>query len=111
MTNDRAEPAGGQIRHEPGRGGTGRGAGGRPGGVFEVGTLAGVAAEAGLDPGRAQQALGDGSYGDAFRADEDVAGALGVPVVPVYAVDGEYGISGAQPAEAFTQALHQVWAR
>jgi predicted DsbA family dithiol-disulfide isomerase len=82
---------------------------GRP--VFEVGTLVGVAAEAGLDPGRTQQALEDGSYGDAVRADEDEAGALGITGVPFYVVDGKYGISGAQPAEAFTQALQQVWAR
>jgi predicted DsbA family dithiol-disulfide isomerase len=31
--------------------------------------------------------------------------------VPFYVVDGKYGISGAQPAEAFTQALQEVWAR
>jgi predicted DsbA family dithiol-disulfide isomerase len=79
---------------------------GRP--VFDLATLTGVAAEAGLDPGDAKQALEDGSYGDAVRADEDQARALGITGVPFYVVDGKYGISGAQPAEAFTQALRQV---
>ena len=82
---------------------------GRP--VFDLGTLAEVAAEAGLDPGRAQQALEDGSYGDAVRADEDQARALGITGVPFCVIDGKFGISGAQPAEAFTQALQQIWAR
>jgi hypothetical protein len=50
----------------------------------------------------------DGSYGDAVRADEDEARALGMTEVPFYAVDGNHGISGARPDEAFTQALRQV---
>lgn len=79
--------------------------------VFDVGTLVGVAAEAGLDPDRAQEALEDGSYGEAVRADEDEARALGITGVPFYVIDGKYGVSGAQPAEAFTHALQQVWAR
>jgi predicted DsbA family dithiol-disulfide isomerase len=69
-----------------------------------------VAAEAGLDPDRAQQALEDGSYGEAVRADEDGARALGITGVPFYVIDGKYGVSGAQPAETCTQAL-QIWAR
>jgi predicted DsbA family dithiol-disulfide isomerase len=80
---------------------------GRP--VFDVGALVGVAAEAGLDPGDARQALEDGSYGDAVRTDEDQARALGITGVPFYVIDRKYGISGAQPAEAFTQAMQQVW--
>jgi predicted DsbA family dithiol-disulfide isomerase len=82
---------------------------GRP--VFDVGTLVGVAVEAGLDPDRARQALEDGSCGEAVRADEDEARALGITGVPFYVIDGKYGVSGAQPAEAFTHALQQAWAR
>jgi predicted DsbA family dithiol-disulfide isomerase len=81
---------------------------GRP--VFDVSALAGVAAEAGLDPDRAQQVLEDGSYGEAVRADEDEARALGITGVPFYVIDGKYGVSGAQPAETFTQTLQQIWA-
>jgi len=82
---------------------------GRP--VFEVDALVGLAAEAGLDTGAARQALEDGSYGDAVRADEGQARALGIGGVPFFVIDEKYGISGAQPAAAFTQALQQVWAR
>jgi predicted DsbA family dithiol-disulfide isomerase len=81
---------------------------GRP--VFEASALVGVAAEAGLDPGRAQEALEDGSYGDAVRADEDEAKTLGISGVPFFVIDGKYGISGAQPTETFAQALRQTWA-
>jgi predicted DsbA family dithiol-disulfide isomerase len=79
--------------------------------VSDVGTLVGVAEDAGLDPARARQVLEDSTYGDAVLADEDEARELGITGVPFYVVDGKYGISGAQPAEAFTQALQQVWAR
>jgi predicted DsbA family dithiol-disulfide isomerase len=42
-------------------------------------------------------------------ADEGQATALGISGVPFCVVDGEYGVSGAQPAETFTQALRQAW--
>jgi len=29
--------------------------------------------------------------------------------VPFFVVDGKYGVSGAQPAEAFEQIARQVW--
>ena len=30
--------------------------------------------------------------------------------MPFFVIDGKYGVSGAQPAEAFTQIVRQVWA-
>jgi predicted DsbA family dithiol-disulfide isomerase len=80
---------------------------GRP--VFEPGDLIEVAAETGLDPGGARQALEDGSYADAVRADEEQAGALGITGVPFCVLDGRLGVSGAQPAETFARALRQAW--
>jgi predicted DsbA family dithiol-disulfide isomerase len=80
---------------------------GRP--VFEPGELAELAAEEGLDPDRARQALEDGSYADAVRADEAQAGQLGISGVPFFVLDGKYGVSGAQPTETFTRALEQAW--
>lgn len=71
--------------------------------------LVGLAAEEGLDPGRARQALEDGSYADAVRADEDQARVLGITGVPFCVVDAKYGVSGAQPAQTFTRALWQAW--
>jgi predicted DsbA family dithiol-disulfide isomerase len=82
---------------------------GRP--VFTPADLAILGAEAGLDSGEAAQVLQDGSYGDAVRADEEQARAFGISGVPFFVLDGKYGVSGAQPAAAFGQALEQAWAR
>ena len=50
---------------------------------------------------------------DAFSADvrEDEARAqqLGISGVPFFAIDEKYGVSGAQPASALTDALNQAW--
>ena len=42
------------------------------------------------------------------RADIDQARAYGISGVPFYVIDGRFGISGAQPAETFAQALAQA---
>lgn len=77
--------------------------------VFDQEALAGLAADAGLDPDGARQALRDGSYGDGVRADEDQARRLGITGVPFCVLDGKYGVSGAQPGQTFAQALRQAW--
>jgi predicted DsbA family dithiol-disulfide isomerase len=74
-----------------------------------VDALAGLAEGAGLDPDQARQALSDGSYGDAVRADEDQASRLGIGGVPFCVADGRYAVSGAQPAETFALALRKAW--
>jgi predicted DsbA family dithiol-disulfide isomerase len=61
-------------------------------------------------PGGARQALEDGSYAHAARADEDQASALGITGVPFCVLDGRLGVSGAQPAQTFERALQQAWA-
>ncbi|MFD8570988.1 DsbA family oxidoreductase [Streptomyces sp. NPDC059639] len=48
-------------------------------------------------------------YADAVRADEREAAELGATGVPFFVLDRKYGVSGAQPAEVFTQALTQAW--
>ena len=30
--------------------------------------------------------------------------------MPFFVIDGKYGVSGAQPSEAFAQIVRQVWA-
>lgn len=77
--------------------------------VFDQDALVALAADAGLDPGGARQALKDGSYADAVRADEAQATRLGITGVPFCVVDGKYGVSGAQPDETFAQALQEAW--
>jgi predicted DsbA family dithiol-disulfide isomerase len=77
--------------------------------VFDQEALVGLAADAGLDPGSARQALKDGSYGDAVRTDEAQARRLGINGVPFCVLDGKYGVSGAQPEETFAQALREAF--
>jgi predicted DsbA family dithiol-disulfide isomerase len=49
------------------------------------------------------------AYADEVRADEREAAQLGANGVPFFVLDRKYGVSGAQPAEVFTQALSQAW--
>ena len=47
---------------------------------------------------------------DAVRADIEEARRLGASGVPFFVIDRKYGISGAQPAETFLQALRTAYA-
>lgn len=77
--------------------------------VGRVDDLVALAAEAGLDADAARAALESGRYVDDVRADQAQAVAYGIQGVPFFVIDGKYGVSGAQPAEAFSQILRQVW--
>jgi len=68
-----------------------------------------LATEAGLDAEAAREALQSGRYLAAVRADQAQATAYGINGVPFFVIDGKYGVSGAQPAEAFSQIVRQVW--
>ncbi len=68
-----------------------------------------LAVEAGLDADAAREALESERYLDAVRADQSQAAAYGINGVPFFVIDGKYGVSGAQPPEAFTQIVRQVW--
>lgn len=71
--------------------------------------LVGLAAEAGLDRDSARDALSSERFVDAVRADQAKAAAYGINGVPFFVIDGKYGVSGAQPADAFAQIARQVW--
>ncbi|MEU3844003.1 DsbA family oxidoreductase [Streptomyces sp. NPDC028635] len=74
------------------------------------GRLVDLAVAAGLDADAARAVLADpDAYADAVRADEREAAQLGARGVPFFVLDRAYGVSGAQPAEVFTQALTQAW--
>ena len=77
--------------------------------VGRIDDLVALAAEAGLDADAARAALESGRYVDDVRADQAQAVAYGIQGVPFFVIDGKYGVSGAQPAEAFSQILRQVW--
>ena len=76
--------------------------------VGRIDDLVDIAAEAGLDPASAREALESGRYADAVAADIAQAQAYGIEGVPFFVIDGRYGISGAQPADLFAQAIRQV---
>jgi predicted DsbA family dithiol-disulfide isomerase len=69
-----------------------------------------LAVRAGLAEDEVREVLADPSaYAEEVRADEREAAELGVSGVPFFVIDRRYGVSGAQPAELFSQALTQAW--
>lgn len=73
--------------------------------VGDVETLAGIAAEAGLDRAEVAAALAGDAGAAEVEAAERRAHALGVTGVPFFIVDGKWAVSGAQPVDAFVQLL------
>lgn len=63
----------------------------------------------GIDSAEINGALDAQKFAPDVRHDFEEARALGVTGVPFFVIDRKYGISGAQPAAAFTQALEQAW--
>ena len=78
--------------------------------VGRIDELAQLAADAGLDAEAARTALESSRYLADVRADQAQAQSYGINGVPFFVIDGKYGVSGAQPAEAFAQIARQVWA-
>ncbi|WP_111718897.1 DsbA family protein [Homoserinimonas sp. OAct 916] len=70
--------------------------------------LADLAADVGLDRAEVLRSLAENEYLAAVRADQARAREYGIQTVPFFVLDGKYGISGAQEAATFTQALNQV---
>jgi predicted DsbA family dithiol-disulfide isomerase len=76
--------------------------------VGSIDELASLAAEVGLDGAKAEQALTANTYLPWVKADVRQAAAYGIQGVPFFVLDGTYGVSGAQPADAFATVLAQV---
>jgi predicted DsbA family dithiol-disulfide isomerase len=72
--------------------------------------LAGIASEVGMNPAEVLRALQDGTDEDAVRALMDQARQAGISGVPFFIVNGEHGLSGAQPPEAFVELLDAITA-
>lgn len=79
--------------------------------VFDRDVLTEVAAGAGVDAAAVAEVLDGDRYARAVRDDEREARELGISGVPFFAFDMALGVSGAQPAQMFTSALNQAWAR
>ncbi|MEW1707951.1 DsbA family oxidoreductase [Microbacterium sp. NPDC089190] len=71
--------------------------------------LVALAVEVDLDEAEAREALSSQRYRAAVRADQEQARQFGITGVPFFVIDGKYGVSGAQPVEAFSQIARQVW--
>ncbi len=71
--------------------------------------LRAIVTGAGIDAAAVDRVLGSTEYADEVWADIERAQALGATGVPFFVVDNKFGVSGAQPAEAFTQVLDRAW--
>ena len=76
--------------------------------IFDHASLAELAADAGLDAGEARRVLRDDVYAAAVSADVAEARRLGINGVPFFVLNGRYGVSGAQPVDAFLSALKRA---
>lgn len=72
-------------------------------------TLADLAEEIGLDRKEALTILSGTNFSDSVKANEEEARQLGITGVPFFVLNEKYAISGAQPVEAFSNALQMVW--
>lgn len=72
--------------------------------------LAGLAENIGLNKQEALNVLASTEYTTEVRADEHEAQQLGVTGVPFFVINRKFGISGAQSADYFLNALKQAWA-
>ncbi|SFE87838.1 DsbA family oxidoreductase [Alteribacillus iranensis] len=68
-------------------------------------TLVSLADDIGLDKEEAAKILDGDGYLDEVRLDQQKGVEAGVRGVPFFLFDGKYAVSGAQPVEAFTEAL------
>ncbi|WHX90160.1 DsbA family oxidoreductase [Peribacillus simplex] len=72
--------------------------------------LVNLAEEAGLDKSEAEAMLAGTAFTAEVRGDEQEGSQLGITGVPFFVINRKYGISGAQPTEAFLDTLKKVWA-
>jgi predicted DsbA family dithiol-disulfide isomerase len=79
--------------------------------VGRIDDLVDLAAEVGLEADAARHALENEHFLPAVRQDQAQARAYGIQGVPFFVIDGQYGISGAQPPAAFENVLRDLWSK
>ncbi|MDT0630943.1 DsbA family oxidoreductase [Rubrivirga sp. S365] len=67
-----------------------------------------IAEHAGLPAADARALLGDDRFEADVRRSQEIAAQSGISGVPLYLFDGQFALSGAQPVEAFVQALDRA---
>jgi predicted DsbA family dithiol-disulfide isomerase len=78
--------------------------------VSDLGVLADVAEEVGLDRAQAVEVLESGSHADAVRELEGTWAGQGITGVPAMVFEGKYLVTGAQGAENYGQVIQQIMA-
>lgn len=77
--------------------------------LFSHEDLIKVSATAGINEDEVKAILQSEDFSDQVEEDRALASQLGATGVPFFVIDMKYGISGAQPLEAFTQTLNTAW--
>ena len=78
--------------------------------LFEHSDLVRVAQLVNIDADKVEEILLSSQFSDEVIADRNLAAQLGATGVPFFVFDMKFGISGAQPLEAFIQTLEGAWA-
>lgn len=77
--------------------------------IAEPEVLARLGRVVGIDESEARRVLEGSDFAEEVREDEATAQSLGITGVPFFVIEGKWGISGAQPAELFSEALDTAW--
>ena len=77
--------------------------------LFSHEDLVAVSESIGINPDHVMEVLESNQFADQVLSDRKLASELGANGVPFFVFDMKYGISGAQPLEAFTQTLETAW--
>jgi predicted DsbA family dithiol-disulfide isomerase len=77
--------------------------------LFSHEDLIKVCALAGINSEDVAALLESDQFSEDVLGDRELATQLGATGVPFFVIDMKYGISGAQPLEAFTQTLNTAW--
>lgn len=79
--------------------------------LTDAGVLTTAAEAAGLDRAEAAEVLASGRHAQAVREAQALWRSRGINSVPAVVVEGQYLISGGQPAAVFEQALREIAAK
>ncbi|HEY9178721.1 MAG TPA: DsbA family oxidoreductase [Flavipsychrobacter sp.] len=71
--------------------------------------LADMAAGIGIEKQAVSDVLNSDAYSAEVKADIETAARIGINGVPFFVINNRYGVSGAQPAATFVEALNKAW--
>ncbi|NJX15502.1 DsbA family oxidoreductase [Tamlana crocina] len=77
--------------------------------IDDVNVLTSIASGLGMDAEKVKAMLESDDFTYEVKQDQMEARNLGINSVPFFVIDDQYGISGAQPVEVFTESLEKAW--